>query len=114
MSITELIALLEAAIEGSDGLDRAIRDTLVLPAMLVPPDGGDEAYPYTLSLDSALTLVPDGMVWTVLTDFGGLCRARVYSGDGLWQADGATPALAACIAALKAIAARGKAGGVGP
>lgn len=105
MDIANLIARLERATEGSDALDRAIRDALDLPSMLVPPDGGDEAYPYTTSIDAALTLVPESMVWTVLTDFGGLCRARVYSGEEIWQADGRTPALAAAGAALKARAA---------
>lgn len=74
---------------------------------------------YTASIDAALTLVPEGSVWHVMTDFGGLNRAKVgpagrpsasvYSGGGpgdhFVTADAETPALALCAAALRARAA---------
>ena len=65
----------------------------------------------TLSLDAALALVErvlPGWVWTVMTDYGDLCRARLYGEvnggrDHGVQADGATPALALLAALLSAL-----------
>lgn len=57
---------------------------------------------------AALMLVPEGLVWCVLTDFGLPGRARLWGSvlpgqaDSGWTADGATPALAICAAALSA------------
>ena len=97
----DLIAKLEAATEGSGTFDRAIRDALGLSALLVPPDGGDEAHPYTTSLDAAMKLVPEDRIWSV----GKIVRAPGYiavlDNDG-HSHKGSTPALALCIAALKA------------
>jgi len=52
--------------------------------------------PYTTSLDAALTLVPEGCGWMVMSS-----AAKV----GVWPSHGATPALALCAAALRARAA---------
>lgn len=62
---------------------------------------------YTASIDAAITLVPEGAVWTVLTDYGDLCRARIFNAEPELhvEEDGATPALALCIACLRARAA---------
>lgn len=60
---------------------------------------------YTTSLDAAMSLVPDGMVWQVLTDYGLPGRARISDIPRLkTQADGETPALALTAASLRAIA----------
>lgn len=69
---------------------------------------------YTGGIDAALTLVPEGAVWHVMTDYGDLNRAKVgppnnpsasiYRDESRFlfvQADGETPAIALCIAALK-------------
>lgn len=107
--IEDLIAKLEAATEGNRELDAAIersrgyRVDEELEISRAGDHGGEWDLPlYTTSIDAALTLVPEGMVWTVLTDYGDLCRARVYNGKKIWEADGETPPLAACSAALKA------------
>jgi len=81
------------------------------------PKGQD--YPnaprYTESIDAALTLVPEGAVWHIMTDYGGLIRAKVgpqglpsasiYNVDDrplFVEADGATPAIALLIAIERA------------
>ena len=67
---------------------------------------------YTSSLDAALTLVPEGAVWSVQTDYELPGRAHInhlipIADERLrppsnFNVDGATPAIALCIAALKA------------
>jgi hypothetical protein len=52
-----------------------------------------ENQPYTASLDTAVTLVPEGCGWMVMSS-----AAKV----GVWPSHGATPALALCAAALRA------------
>lgn len=110
-SIDEMIARLEAATEGSDELDSAISDCV---------SGQTESYGcYTRSVDFALTLVPEGFavrdfsIWPKMRSTVTVLGAHLESdglywhhgGDGRWEAEGATPALALCIAALKARAA---------
>ena len=108
----ELIAMLEAATEGGRELDGKIHLWRIADALL--SDGSDghavrrelghwsAPPPYTTSLDAALTLVPEGRyvkltldrahnkawVWVELDDTEAVARK--------------TPALALCIAALKA------------
>ena len=62
---------------------------------------------YTSSIDAALSLVPDGFLWTLYSPSNNTkAQAQIETsddmgniiGDGL----GATPAIALCIAALKA------------
>ena len=64
----------------------------------------DEHVPaYTASLDAAMTLVPEGHVWSV--DAGGFAGVEPYNGDPgpSWSTKcGNTPALALCAAALRA------------
>ena len=65
------------------------------------------AKPYTASIDAALTLVPKGKWWCVTSS--PIC-ATVGDPDGTippdrYQVPAATPALAFCIAALRARAA---------
>lgn len=109
--IEALIKRLEEAKEGDSALDRAIRDCLSLPAMLVPPDGGDEAHPYTTSVDAALTLVAGGWRYDLyggpdaFRDSGASAILAVSPDDGKTNpvnGDAATDALALCIAALRA------------
>jgi hypothetical protein len=70
--------------------------------------GWQEADRFTAMLDAgayenaALMLVPEGLVWTLMTDFGGLNRARLRRHDCSWMADATTPALALCKAIAKA------------
>ncbi len=133
-----LIARLKAAETGNSELSWAIAEalgwtrywsmmTIYLPpgeteefANEHPEDSGAtvEMPRFTTSIDEALTLVPSGAVWHVMTDYGDLNRAKigprenpsasVYQDGGpplFIQADAATPALALCIAALMAQAA---------
>lgn len=69
---------------------------------------------YTASLDAAMTLVPAGQDWMV-DNFDGLaarmCSASVFNAKADdFGAFAATPALALCAAALRALAAKGDAG----
>lgn len=59
---------------------------------------------YTTSIDAALTLVPDGWNWHLITEFDGINAAVFPPGNAVDYPDvtASTPALALCIAALKA------------
>lgn len=100
--MTDLIARLEAATEGNRELDVEIHQ---LRGFIT-----DTPAPYTQSIDAALTLIPDG--WTVsvmrFSDGEGYVELSDNQGRFLVKGDteiyqeAATPALAICIAALKA------------
>ena len=80
-------------------------DTLV-PYVVSPPRRGEVGVPrYTASIDAALSLVPADPVysdWTVERDDDSY-QASVHAPHGdLAFSQGATPAIAMCIAALKA------------
>lgn len=113
-TLSDLIARLEVAKEGSRELDRAIRDTLGLPAMLVPPDGGDEAQEYTTSLDAALKLVPEGWkgvtIETTAAGFWLVSLSPVFQTQPVncpcYAAICSTAPLAVCAATMKAREAR--------
>ena len=121
--MTNLLTRLESAEVGNRKLDFAIGCELGIDGCVQLDDGTwDHILPgtwpaYTTSLDAALTLVPEGAVWHVMTDYGGLNRAKigpkgrpsasVYDAGEVdhptfIQEDAATPALALCIAALRA------------
>ena len=125
-----LISKLEAATEGSDALDREIAAACKIEWS---PDedgnfGGYNILPkrcwFSRSLDAALTLVPDDpanpgkpMLWSIAYDEDGVGGARGYCaglGKGyhdpqiIYGHSAATPALALCIAALKARKAGGE------
>jgi hypothetical protein len=96
MTREELIAALEAATGPSWELDGFICEAVgavkpeATPHWEWPPR-------YTASIDAALTLVPEGASGAI--EFGNHTQACVVGGP--W-CDGATPAIALCIAALKA------------
>lgn len=103
----DLIKKLEAATEGSRELDISIlkqimpyrRDRFHAIANL------DKKHRYTTSIDAALTLVPEGFHWWLESgnEYGSNPHAGVYHKENEQQEGIAeTPALALCIAALKA------------
>lgn len=113
----DLIARLEAVREGSRELDEAIT-ALVLPGAAEEMRFAGITPNYSRSLDAALALVPTQWRWLLdkrpwgdqrLDGF----RAEVYLPAHSYKSDrsdvpmhwGPTPALALCIAALKARAA---------
>lgn len=96
-----VIARLEAAEKGSDSLDRDIA------GFLLHATGFGEVLPFSTSIDAALTLLPtdDHYMWAVGTvKTSGPYAANIYPGDtdGRPTYQGATPAIALVIAALKA------------
>lgn len=115
----ELIKRLEAATGPDRELDIAI-DRALFPESYarpsdptpvdLPEDFGKDAmsmmmHPapaYTASIDAALTLVPEGARWDVQRDR----TAAFASIDGVTTGRCATPAIALCIAALRARAER--------
>lgn len=101
--MSELIELAERC-ERAMGPDRYINLAIAnaIYGDKLAPSGTD--YNYTGSLDAAITLVPEGMLFI----FFGDGEAAVYPVEG-WRAHipnsrAATPALALCAAALKACA----------
>lgn len=80
-----------------DTLDAEGRRGCLDPAQFVPA--------YTASIDAALTLVPSGHWWRVEHDDDGETKATAWCGpigEDRDRCDSATPALALCIAALRA------------
>lgn len=100
MTNAELVAKLEAATEGSRELDYAVEMSRYDPETMYALNlklSGDLPH-YTTSLDAALTLVPEGYCWSI--GFAGRTIANVWKTPT--PSKGGTPALALCIAALKA------------
>lgn len=117
----QLIADLEAATEGSRELDAAIavvlhprfstyRDDPERGAghRISDRDGPVYALDYTTSFDAAQTFVPDGCGWSMNDDGEGFVFEKIEREGGpgwliIGVCDGdTTPALALCIAALRA------------
>ena len=105
----DLIEKLRAATEGSQALDKA-----VALAAFPNPHGNRISQCYTTTLDAALTLVPEGCRGVLDTNPGRHMPMRHYA--NIWTPPGPyssgeishtgktdTPALALCIAALKAL-----------
>ena len=93
----ELIDRLEAAQEGSRELDAEIgAEARYMSPKSVPH--------YTTSIDAALTLVPEGSTGFLLNADEPYSQATIFrDGDGaIGQGLGKSPALALCIAALRA------------
>ena len=100
--MTDLITRLEQAAEGSRDLDLAIEKAF---ERCDPPELLAFPLPhYTTSLDAALTLVPEGWAWDLMAWPNEPSEAAICQPGsphlGRWK--GATPALALCIAALRA------------
>lgn len=94
MTKDELIAALEKADRPSFKLDNVIDLMAFDHGWRVERFGTPDITPrYTASIDAALTLVPEGCGFVLMG-----CAAKV----GREIAKGATPAIALCIAALRA------------
>jgi hypothetical protein len=110
MTKEELIAALEAATGPSYALDEAVA---VWHYNDLGADGRKViavAQPrcYTASIDAAMTLVPDGSYWNILTEGDGdgflaavVTRQGADAGEPLSWMKAPTPAIALCIAALR-------------
>ena len=107
--LRELIEQLESAESGSRELDAAIQRAMG-PDFPLHFSGVGVCNAFTTSLDAALTLVPEGWSWS-LGEMRGIGKFRGWlndhnTPDGLAvrhiDADATTPALALCIAALRA------------
>ena len=97
-----LIERLEAAPEGSRELDRWVQRGLVRVA-----DVRFSCPAYTTSTDAALSMVPEGWSWHIhWIAWNAALKANAsignLGGDRAFQSIAPTPALAICIAALKA------------
>lgn len=104
----ELLALatrLEAAIGADPELNTAIHEALHGPLGEL-----ERAPPVTDSLDAALSLVPEGLLFTMTAGYGQAC-VNVKTGSIIdpatkeWTGHGKTPALAMCASSLRARAA---------
>lgn len=113
MNYADLIAKLEKATGQDRDLDAricyAIKPALHRMGTLtewLATDAAKRVPAYTWSLDDALTLVPEGASWLVRAPAGAYPSATIFGpplhGD---QIIARTPAIALCIAALKAIEA---------
>lgn len=102
---TELLAALDAATGPSRELDYAIAAAVGWPDA---PYSKQHARRYTESMDAALTLVPVERMWFVgHMDPSDMRYAATISeigniGAASWRGVHATPALALCIAAIRA------------
>ena len=112
-ALAALIAKLEAATEGSRELDFAIRLVDEEPGTKIDGRFAELVPRYTTSLDAALTLVPadpkGGWYWRVghSSLYRGWAHLNRYHPDNCdtgdeTSANAATPALALCMAALRA------------
>lgn len=104
-----LIKQLEAATGGSRTLDRDIANAVgVAPLHKLRGQIGASWPDYTASIDSALTLVPEGCAASMEPGLAGVWYANVFRvGPYMTRrlqchSAAATPALAICIATLKA------------
>ena len=111
-AVTTLAERVEASAGSDRELDREIKEALEIgkPWTRSTPEAAQVwALHYTSSIDAALTLVPEGWCFRIEGGpaFGGL--ASVGDGHPLagQTVSAATPALALCAAALRAIASEG-------
>jgi len=99
--MSDLLARLEAAKAGSFVLDGEIRDLVIGKHPGTP-------LPYSVSIDAALLLVPQGWTWTLYVDATApeclvdWCLIPPGEGEAIVIGQAATPALALCVAAIKA------------
>lgn len=64
--------------------------------------GQTRTQPYTASIDAAMTLVPEGWSWSLFGPDNQACLVNPENPSQAATCDAATPAIALCIAALKA------------
>lgn len=109
MTREELIKAIEAASGPSRELDREVAFAVgwkrsPYSGDWVAPNGDPRNAPsyFTGSVDAALSLVPEGRVWSVGCIVKGPGYVAVLDNDGRSHR-GATPALALCAAALRAM-----------
>ncbi len=111
MNFQDIIIRLEAATGPDRQLDNAIEGAIDLPKPTNPDELPGWPPYYTASIDDALTLVPKGLRWYAAdsddrSDDRPVAAAfptvAVFSAIGIPRSVGATPAIALCIAALKA------------
>jgi hypothetical protein len=118
MTAEQLIAALEVATGPSDALDADIAEAVCMslndervavyagyrvnPHTDAQDDVWEDVPPYTASLDAALTLVPDYWATLISINETGPGGASLTKGFLLVQAKHSEPAIALCIAALKA------------
>jgi hypothetical protein len=95
-----LLALLESADRGSSELDAQVAAAIGWRQM--PDIAPCEPPPYSQSLDAALSLVPEWCAWSVGCEIDFTPTARVFGHDIHKEDFAATPALALCLAALRA------------
>ncbi len=105
--MTDLLTRLEQATEGSRELDEDISRHLGWKHQGAnvwrPPNGCDQALaPFTRSIDAALTLVPEGWIPCSLKWYPDHVWAHLEALGKLSEGSAATPALALCIACLRA------------
>ncbi len=89
---------LEVATEGSRELDRFIYWLLDLPRI---GDMKTTVPAYSTSIDAALSLIPEGRLWSIGSIVNGSGFVAVLDNSGK-SYRGASPALALCIAAMRA------------
>jgi hypothetical protein len=95
-----LLSLLESADRGSSELDAQVAAAIGWRQM--PDIAPCEPPPYSQSLDAALSLVPEWCAWSVGCEIDFTPTARVFGHDIHKEDFAATPALALCLAALRA------------
>lgn len=101
MTLQDLIERLEKATGPDRDLDFAMFEAFVERVLCATCGYLDRPY-YTSSIDAALTLVPERMGWQVNASHNGESfYAFAFVGRGSYE-EAATPAIALCIAALKA------------
>ena len=113
----DLIKMLEAAEGSNRELDERIMDAVYGPREVHLNLGGQQTTAWkirpgvwmgiapegTRSLDAALTLIPEGFEWMIRGGWAKLWRPSPdFEARIDWEGSGATPAIALCIAALKA------------
>jgi hypothetical protein len=99
-----LLSRLEKAKEGNWRLDKAVSEKVVGRTYF-----GGRDQQYTRSVDAALSLVPEGWSWEVRkSEFGDCCQANCWNPAGPYPRHlvqgraSLSPALALCLAALRA------------
>lgn len=106
--VDDVLARLEAATEGSEALDRLIYEAMGAEEFFDCTYSDSDMPPFSTSVDAALTLVPDGwgiglaQEWPWPKEEAPLEARLFHRAHGCVDATHDDPALALCIAALRA------------